>query len=336
MSIVRQNEPLQEDGVDPALLGAEGDLEALSDGTFEEELTIEQRARLTGWKPPEEFKGDPRRHATAEEWVTRSESEIPVMKTDMKRLSQTVRRMERDHALLREENATLRAQHAEAIELARTAGQAAYARAVTDLKKQRDEAVSSGDVETFRQVDGDIAAMETERAKFTTPPVVPPKPAPEIWPETQDFLDDNPWFRADPVLGKAMIAEHGAVITSRPALGRAEQYELAKKRVMEAFPDKFPAQAAPPPAANADPTGQPPAVRPRLRPVLDPQPGPGGRRGPDPFTLITDATERAEARTQFDRQSRTNDKLDADEWVATYLDPGIDIISYKQRRQRSN
>lgn len=299
-------------------------------------ISDEDRARAMGWKPRDEYHGEPRRWTDAETFIRKGEQELPVLRDQNRRMSEKLVKLERT---VSEQTKAV----AEAMQLARTADTRGYERAKAELLEQRRQAVAEGNTEAFDQAQERIDAMEAERAKAAAaPPVVP---TPDLSPETQEFFDNNPWFRSDKRLREAMIAEHQAVLNTRPHLTLSEQYTLAKKRVVEAFPDSFPNEVTMPRTELPTPSQQlheaePPASVPttQRRPVLRPALEPTARHTPrtsDPFMRIADETERQDARAAFATIAKYDPKATADEYVSIYLEPHGDVLALRANR-RSN
>ena len=51
---------------------------------------IEARARAMGWRPQEEFNGDPAKWKPAEDFVAKGENDLPVLRENMRRMTSTI------------------------------------------------------------------------------------------------------------------------------------------------------------------------------------------------------------------------------------------------------
>lgn len=310
-----------------------------------DEITVEQRARTMGWKPADEFRGDPRLHIGAAEFIEKGERELPILRDQNRRMSEKLVKVEGDMSALRntieEQGEAIR----NAMQMARNANEAGFNRAITEMKAKQRNAAAEGDIEAFDQIDEQIRAAETERAAtvddhknhVTTKVPEPPKPAPQLDPETTDFIAANPWFNANPILNQAMVSAHAAIMSREGVVkgaALADQYERAKAEVVDMFPHKF--RTEKPMADDTDPNpGPAPRPRPRLTPALDPSGAPvRTRRSADPFDQIADAADRAEARKAFESIQKWDSGATPEEYVALYLNPKLNPMELREQRNK--
>lgn len=147
---------------------------------------VEQRARILGWKPPEEWRGDKpaRGLMSAEQWVEKfgnTPHEIEAIKADRER--------ER-----REFN--------ERLERIEAANKAALERQRKMLEAKMDSAAESADFDGYKQ-----AKAELEGLRDKPEPQAQPEGPP---PETQAWMARNTWFGKDRVktaAAQALAAE---------------------------------------------------------------------------------------------------------------------------------
>ena len=316
-------ELVEDDEID--LMG-DGEFDEADDGLdlapADEPVTDEQRARAMGWKPFAEYRGDPRRWTDYPEFIRRGEEELPIIRDQNRRLSEKVARFEPELA-----SASKAAR--DALALARASEQRGYDRALAEQKAAARQAVAEGNTEAYDDAQAEIDRIEAAKRIAAAPAQEePPAPEPErepIWPETQAFLDANPWFHTDAALAKSMIAYHSGIVESRPDLSRAAQYALAKKRVAEDFPGRIPGDQ---PVPRTDP--------PRQRRAMVLEPGgetPRERRG-SVWDQIEDAGERADCRAAFTNMQRHDEGLTAEEYVSLYLNPKQDVIALRAKRKK--
>lgn len=322
-------------------------------------VSVEARARAMGWKPlpvdprnvqPNEYRGDPRYHRDAAEFIEHGERELPVLRDNNKRMSEKLARLEPEVATLRNTIAEQAAAIKRATTLAERADEAGYRRGLTELEGQRRAAVETGDTVAFDQVQAQIDTLVTKRTAETAPVVEPPAPAApaareETWPETSAFIAANPTIMNDTVLRNAMIRAHGAIIDVFPNLSRADQYERAKQQVMEAHPDKFPR----PPAAELEPEYEDeplarepdPAPAPRARAPAPraavlapsaPQPAGNGRRS---VWEQVPAEERDAAREGYRKSLMMDPDQPPSEFVALYMNKNLNPLDLRARRKKA-
>ena len=159
----------------------------------------EQAARDIGWRPKEEFRGDPEKWVDAETFISRGEHYLPLIKADRDRLKGDVARLAAETA---ETKAALAAAQ-EAIEEFRryhtedTKRQVSAAKA--DLLKRLKEAREADDVEAEVEIQDKLDDIRTAQ-RATPAPSPAPSPAPTTDPVTAAWIAENPWFSASPSL----------------------------------------------------------------------------------------------------------------------------------------
>lgn len=188
----------------------------------------ETKARAMGWRPKDQFRGDPTKWVEAEEFVRRGEQHLPILRD---RLDRTQRELEE-----------LRQTSREALEMQRENQKRERARLqaeIDDLKAKRRDAVASGDQAAFDAAERGIE----QREKVMPPePKAPVEPAAgrDIPPEALEFEQRNEWFRSDPVLRRKAIALHNAQLADpddkRPLAEKLLEVENEVKRL---HPHKF-------------------------------------------------------------------------------------------------
>jgi hypothetical protein len=110
----------------------------------------EAEARQQGWRPKEEFQGDPDRWTDAETFARRADEVLPILK-------------KRDR-ILKQENDTLK-RDLKATDRSRSMAleKRAYERALSDLEKRQAEAVENGRSRAgVKKATADIRALERE------------------------------------------------------------------------------------------------------------------------------------------------------------------------------
>jgi hypothetical protein len=194
----------------------------------------EAKARRLGWVSKDEFKGDPDKHRSAEEFLQRGETILPILQRDNKKLHDTVGRLEKK---LEETTETLKTFS----EFASKAEERAYKKARTELEAKLDTAISTADVEQARQIRKEMADLETDPPK---PPKKDPKPVgqpdqPQVDPEIQAWISENDWFNKSQALRGYASETYGELEKAFPGKSRSELLAETKQRTVERFPEKF-------------------------------------------------------------------------------------------------
>lgn len=179
-----------------------------------------EKAMAAGWRPLEEFQGDPEAWVDAKEFIKRA----PLY--------------EKNHKLKRE-LADMKATLHEVKGHISKVSEAAYNRAVADLTARRDEAIDNGDREQVREIDKEIKAAEAMKT-----PVDNVHPAIMAWEK-----ENGEWFYKDAEISDFGLA-HAQTYLNRNPNDFAGAMESMEKAVKRAFPEKFektnPARKAPP------------------------------------------------------------------------------------------
>jgi len=173
-----------------------------------------ETAKEKGWKPLEEFDGDPNEWVDAKEFVKRAPL-FDRLKTQGKKLKEQEKAL---HDM---------ASHIDKV------SQAAYNRAIADLKKEKAEAVSVADVETVERVDREIERVRAE--------MVPPKQQGGIHPAITEWVSkpENKWFNESPEMATFAISYQESLFKREPAMDMEDSLKEVSKAIKKAFPEKF-------------------------------------------------------------------------------------------------
>jgi hypothetical protein len=191
------------------------------------ENAAESRARRLGWVPKEDFKGDPDKHRSAEEFLERGESLLPLLKRDNDRLHESMSRLEKK---LAEQEKTF----GQFAEFATKAEERAYNRAKTELEAKRDAAIATADIDGARQAQGQIDALNKE-----VTPKVETKTDSQADPSIQAWISENEWFNKSPSLRAYSVEIFGDLEKQFPGKSKSELLAETKQKTMDRFPDKF-------------------------------------------------------------------------------------------------
>ena len=193
---------------------------------IEQENSIEQEAKAQGWVPQDEFKGDPSKWRSAEEFVERGKQITPILKERNEKL---VRDIERLNSKLESQGEAVQ----ELIQYYSKAEQRAYQKAFNELKTKQREAVEIGDTAAYEAAEREIDELTK------TPPPQPKAPKAQNEPPAEyfDFLEENKWYAED-----RELAEYADFIGTRlvgTVKSNKDFYAEVAKRVKARFPEKF-------------------------------------------------------------------------------------------------
>ncbi len=169
---------------------------------------IEVAAREMGWRPKEEFRGDPEKWVDASTWVSRGENFIPILRSDRDANKRRADELETKLA----ETTRLLTESQEAIQGLKDFQTEFTLQRVKDAKrevlKRLRDARESGDPDAELRLEeelDELKAAERDAAKPAASPPPAPAPAPKpaaapaaVDPEAAAWESRNTWFRQSP------------------------------------------------------------------------------------------------------------------------------------------
>lgn len=180
----------------------------------------EEKAAKMGWTPLEKFKGAPDKWRSAEEFIERGETMMPILKAQVKRQDKEIEELKQSMKQFGEYHTKTEAR--------------AYENALNTLRAQRAEAISVGDGATFDKVD---EAIETLR-KDMSEKEAKPQPNPDDNAVYKEWESRNKWV-LDPVLN----GQANAVAKFLRDMGEesvdSEFLDKVKEEIKKRNPDKF-------------------------------------------------------------------------------------------------
>jgi hypothetical protein len=205
-----------------------GDGVVLPDGN-----DAETKARRLGWVPKEEFRGDPDKHRSAEDFLKRGEEILPILQRDNKRLHENFGKVEKQ---LKETQETLQTYS----EFAKKAAEREYKKSLRELEAKLDAAIELADVNQARQLRKEIAELDggDPAPRPKTEPVGEPD-APKVDPEVASWIEQNDWFNRSASLRTYAVEEFGELEKRYPGKTKTELLAEVKQRTVDRFPDKF-------------------------------------------------------------------------------------------------
>lgn len=175
---------------------------------------IEQTARSMGWRPLEEWTGDPDKWVDANEFVERGEQILPILRANNRDLRNNV-------LTLKQQNDKL----AQELEATRTIVQGLEKHFTESLQRQLAEqrrqlraelknAVEDRDTDRELDIREQLdqlteaereakAKQEANKAKLKTTPKTDPQPV--VDPALTEWMEDHPWFGEDKKRTKAVV-----------------------------------------------------------------------------------------------------------------------------------
>lgn len=206
-------------------------------------IDFEVEARKLGWRPKDEFKGNPDQHVDAETFYKRGQEVMPLLKAENKHLKQRIDQLEKSMA--------------KASDFFSKAEERAYERALSDLKADGAAAAKAGDTDEFNRVMDEVAKLEKPGAA-----------APEIdvdarMEEFTDWSKSNRWYGSNDVMRMYADTQAEKIAKAKGGafLDRADLDAVAdavRVKFEDAYPDEFGAAPAPKKRSPVDGGGSAP------------------------------------------------------------------------------
>jgi hypothetical protein len=185
----------------------------------------EEQAMKFGWRPRDEWEGEPDDFIGAKQFLEKGEL-IGSVRANAKQLEEVRRELHKTAA---------RIQQAEKL---------GYDKALVELKKQRDEALVLGEVTQADQLDSKMDeikyAKKAVETAIATPPVMPPLTA-----EGQAWVGEaaKSWFNRATEENKAMSEKaisYDAYLTStNPSLTDIQRFKQVEAHIKHQYPSRF-------------------------------------------------------------------------------------------------
>jgi hypothetical protein len=212
-------------------------------------------AKQLGWKPKEEFAGDPERWSDAKTFVATGMNQLPILRENVKKISSRLEDMSNKYGQQSTELQGVRTQLQEVTPVltelrdrAVEADKRGYERAMTEITTRQREAVDTADRPAYEQAERDRVALEAKKpvepAKSTTTGTgnggASHLPNPDLQYVDQWMKsEERAWYRNDPELQAAAEAAHAGLRRSKPALTIQENLAQAEATVRKLYADKF-------------------------------------------------------------------------------------------------
>lgn len=205
--------------------------------TDEKRVELEEKAREKGWRPLEEWDGDPESWIDAKEFMGRQPlyDRIDGLKKDLFRTKQSY---EQDFQTLSKEVAQMR--------------EIEYQRALANLKHARANAIQEDDTGEIRKLDDQIEQIVAARARAESAPNQRRNPNND--PAFQSWRERNSWFDNDQTLKQEAIRLGTAYGMTNPNASTEEACEYVEKSIKKLYPEKFKPMTRTPPSPEGSPT----------------------------------------------------------------------------------
>jgi len=189
----------------------------------------EDRAKLTGWTPLEDFKGAPEKWKPAKKWNEFSDNVLPITRADNKRLVEEL-------GATKKEIAQLKKTMKQVITAGETVSVRAYERAKETILKEQRTAIEESDGEKFEALKKQEAELDRSKPqKIATDSL---DVGPTYTPEQDDFFSKNSsWYGINHQM--TGFAYGVAQEMAQKGASAAAQLKEVERQVKEKFPEQF-------------------------------------------------------------------------------------------------
>ena len=187
-----------------------------------EEVTLspaEEEATLAGWRPKEEWDGDPDDWKDAKTFLRDGElfKKIEEIKRENKNLRKTMTSLKTHYDKVRESE---------------------YQRAMVQLKLEKKEALQEGDADRVIDIDDQIDAKKEELALARQAEDLA-REEPEIHPEFAQWVEQNRWYERNAEVRDFADSVGVAYKRGHPAATPKEVLKYVEDRVAKGYPELF-------------------------------------------------------------------------------------------------
>lgn len=187
----------------------------------------ESKAIEQGWRPKEEFEGDPSEFRSAKEFLERGE------------IFKQIHTLKRQNKVLQDGQVAMR-QHYDRV------AQDSYKKAMEDLRAERKEALREGDAEKV-----DIIEEKIEKVQATKPAPVQTPQGPN--PAFVEWVEKNSWYETDEDLHDFADAQAIIFLNKNPGSSPDSVFKHVEKKIKDTFASKFQGKrAAPDPVTRVE------------------------------------------------------------------------------------
>lgn len=201
----------------------------------------EARARAMGWRPADEFKGEPDKHIDAETFVKRGDEFMPILKAQNRKLLDRLDKAEKAAK--------------QAAEFFSKAETRAYERALAEIRAEQEAAVESGDVAAHRAAAKKLDSLEKPTVQESA--AIDQEAAAEA---LADWGRENKWYASNAILRSYADAQAEILLKSGLTPGPDHLAKVTEK-VRAKFPEEFEVEAKPKPRSPVDGGNRVPPAR---------------------------------------------------------------------------
>lgn len=191
----------------------------------------EADARKMGWVPEGEWKGDrkPAKFLSAEEFVERGETVIPILKSQIQSRDEQIAAKEKEFA---DRLARMEKMQKDARERQQKSHEAAMKKLASDMRK----AAADGDIEAYDELSTQRDQLSKEAPEEAKPDETPEQNAERV---QTDWIAKNDWYRTDFKLAKDAEDYSQWLAKNNPNISLEDNLAATEKYIKEQNPEKF-------------------------------------------------------------------------------------------------
>ena len=198
-------------------------------------MDVEERAKTMGWVPKDDFKGDPERWTSAEDYVDKADNIMPIMRAQNKKYEE---KLKAQSSVIESTNAELKSMKKTVENIVRVntkVSENAYERALETIRTEQATAIENNDGEKFKELEADKDKLIENKPEK----IVVEESKPDGNPEFDEWVTSNDWYTKDIELRNYSDFMAGVVSKENPQLTGTELFDAVKDRVKATFPSKF-------------------------------------------------------------------------------------------------
>jgi len=194
------------------------DLENQNNQETDNTITQESIAREQGWKPKEEWEGDPAKWVSAETFVAKGE-----LISKIESLGKKLKDSEKAIQLLSDHNKKIKEQE--------------FQRAINYLKGQKKVAYENGDVDKIIEIDDKIAEVKIQQKENVV--AIEQKSDNQPIPEFLSWKEKNPWYGFDAEMTADADMFGNAYAANNPDKSPEEVFNYVTTKIKKIYKEKF-------------------------------------------------------------------------------------------------
>jgi len=194
------------------------------------DIDYETEARSQGWRPKDEWKGDPEQWKDAQQFVEDGKNILPLVQSKNRKLEEKLNELTAMVDRLNDSNRKLNEWSQKSIEKEKAEKESLR----EQLRAARKQAVAEGDGEAFDEAERQLEQLKESPAQNTSG---------QLTAEQQEWLNQNSWYGKDDQL-TAFADGMAERLNARGYYGTA-YFDKLTEEVKSAFPQKFERKSAP-------------------------------------------------------------------------------------------